>query len=30
MPVCLALVPFEAATHTRVLGRVPNREYTNL
>ncbi|KHG24078.1 hypothetical protein F383_01521 [Gossypium arboreum] len=24
-PVCLARVPFEVATHTRVLGRMPIR-----
>ncbi|KHG07512.1 hypothetical protein F383_34615 [Gossypium arboreum] len=30
MPVCLARVPFEVATHTRVLCRVPFRGYTDL
>ncbi|KHG03051.1 Formate--tetrahydrofolate ligase [Gossypium arboreum] len=29
-PVCLARVPFEVATHARVLGHVPIREYTDL
>ncbi|KHG20746.1 hypothetical protein F383_28382 [Gossypium arboreum] len=29
-PVCLARVPFEVATHTRVRGRVQNRGYTDL
>ncbi|KHG06232.1 hypothetical protein F383_31829 [Gossypium arboreum] len=29
-PVCLARVPFEVATHARVLGCVPIREYTDL